>query len=109
MRPHLIDEVAVIATAKTLHSTTSAAPLFAIWGSGSFIGGLLVSCLGGGARTATGLTLWLGALTAGHLALMPADRSVGALGAVLLVAGAAIARPRQPCIRSSATPPLRAR
>jgi hypothetical protein len=67
------------------------APLFAVWGAGSFIGGLLVARLGGGARTATGLALLLGALTAGHLALIPAEGSVLVLGAVLLVAGAAIA------------------
>lgn len=85
------DEVAVIAAAKTLHSTPAAAPLFALWGAGSFIGGLLITRLGGGARSATGLTLLLGALTAGHLALIPADGSVLALGAVLLFAGAAIA------------------
>jgi predicted MFS family arabinose efflux permease len=85
------DEVAVIATAKTLHSTVSAAPLFAVWGVGSFLGGLFVTRLGGGARTAAGLALLLGALTAGHLALIPADGSVLALGAVLLFAGATIA------------------
>jgi predicted MFS family arabinose efflux permease len=85
------DEVAVTAAAKTLASTTAAAPLFALWGAGSFIGGLLLTRLGGGARSATGLVLLLGALTAGHLALIPADRSVLALGAVLLLAGGAIA------------------
>ncbi len=85
------DEVAVTAAARTLASTTAAAPLFALWGVGSFIGGLLVTRLGGGARSATGLALLLGALTAGHLALIPADGSVVALGAVLLLAGAAIA------------------
>ncbi len=85
------DEVAVTAAAKTLDSTTAAAPLFAIWGAGSFIGGLLVTRLGGGARSAGGLALLLGALTAGHLALIPADGSILALAAVLLVAGAAIA------------------
>lgn len=85
------DEVAVIAAAKALHSTVGAVPLFAVWGAGSFIGGLLVTRLGGGARTAAGLALLLGALTAGHLALIPADGSVLTLGAVLLVAGAAIA------------------
>jgi MFS family permease len=84
------DEVAVIAAAKTLHSTVGAAPLFALWGAGSFLGGLLFTRLGG-ARTAAGLALLLGALTVGHLALIPADGNVLALGAVLLVAGAAIA------------------
>jgi predicted MFS family arabinose efflux permease len=84
-------EVAVIAAAKALHTTMGGAPLFAVWGAGSFIGGLLLARLGGGARTAAGLALLLGALTAGHLALIPADGNVLALGAVLLVAGAAIA------------------
>ena len=85
------DEVAVIAAAKTLASTTAAAPLFAIWGAGSFIGGLLAARRGGGATGATGLALLLGALTAGHLALIPADESVLSLGAMLLFAGATIA------------------
>jgi predicted MFS family arabinose efflux permease len=85
------DEVAVIAAAKTLDSTTAAAPLLAIWGVGSFAGGLLATRLGGGARTAAGLALVLGALTAGHLALIPAAGSVVALGGVLLLAGATIA------------------
>jgi len=85
------DEVAVVAAAKTLDSTTAAAPLLAVWGVGSFAGGLLAARLGGGARTAAGLTLILGALTAGHLALIPAAGSVAALGGVLLLAGATIA------------------
>jgi MFS family permease len=85
------DEVAVTAAAKTLDSTTAAAPLFAVWGAGSFIGGLLVTRFGGGARSAGGLALLLGALTAGHLALIPADGSILALAAALLFAGGAIA------------------
>jgi MFS family permease len=85
------DEVAVVAAAKTLDSTTAAAPLLALWGVGSFAGGLLAARLGGGARTAAGLALVLGALTAGHLALVPAAGSVIALGGVLLLAGATIA------------------
>ncbi|MGA9857335.1 MAG: MFS transporter [Solirubrobacteraceae bacterium] len=85
------DEVAVTAVAKTLDSTTVAAPLFAVWGAGSFIGGLLLTRLGGGARRAAGLALLLGALTIGNLGLIPADGSIIALAAVLFVAGAAIA------------------
>jgi predicted MFS family arabinose efflux permease len=84
-------EVAVTAAAQTLDSTTAAAPLLAVWGAGSFIGGLLITRLGGGARSAVGLALLLGALTAGHLALIPADGSILARAAVLLLAGAAIA------------------
>ncbi len=85
------DEVTVVAAAKSLDSTTAAAPLLAVWGVGSFAGGLLAARLGGGARTAAGLALVLAALTAGHLALIPAAGSVIALGGVLLLAGAAIA------------------
>ncbi|MGH2849681.1 MAG: MFS transporter, partial [Solirubrobacteraceae bacterium] len=75
----------------TLDDTTAAAALFTLWGAGSFAGGLLTTRLGGGARTAAGLALLLGALTLGHLALVPAAGSLPALGAVLLLAGAAIA------------------
>jgi predicted MFS family arabinose efflux permease len=85
------DEVAVVAAAKGLDNTTAAAPLLALWGVGSFAGGLLAARLGGGARTASAFALLLGALTAGHLALIPAAGSLFALGGVLLLAGAAIA------------------
>jgi predicted MFS family arabinose efflux permease len=85
------DEVAVVAAAKTLDGTTAAAPLLALWGVGSFAGGLLAARLGGGARTAAGLALVLGALSLGHLALIPAAGSIVALGGVLVLAGAAIA------------------
>jgi hypothetical protein len=83
-------EVAVTAAAKTLDGTTAAAPLFAFWGAGSFAGGLLAARLGGGARTGAGVALVLCALTAGSLALIPAAGSMLALGAVLVLAGAAI-------------------
>jgi MFS family permease len=85
------DEVAVTATAKALAGTTAAAPLLALWGVGSFAGGLAIARSGGGARTAAGLALVLAALAAGHLALIPASGGILSLGAVLLVAGAAIA------------------
>ncbi len=84
------DEVAVVAAANTLDTTTAAAPLLAVWGVGSFAGGLLAARLGGGARTAAGLALVLGAFTAGHLALIPAAGSVVTLGGALLLAGATI-------------------
>ena len=84
-------EVAVIAAAGTLHSTIGAAPLFAVWGAGSFTGGLLATRFGGGARTAAGRGLLLGALTAGHLALIAADSSMGGLAVALFLAGTAIA------------------
>jgi MFS family permease len=80
-------EVAVTAVAK-LHdgSTAAAAPLLALWGAGSLAGGTLAARFG-----TPGLALLLGALAAGHLALVVAAGSPAALGAVLFVAGAAIA------------------
>jgi predicted MFS family arabinose efflux permease len=85
------DEVAVTATARGLHGMVAAAPLLALWGVGSFAGGLLITRSGGGARSAAGLALVLVALAAGHLALIPASGGILSLGAVLLLAGAAIA------------------
>ncbi|HEX4009547.1 MAG TPA: MFS transporter [Solirubrobacteraceae bacterium] len=85
------DEVAVTAAAKALNGTTAgAAPLLALWGAGSFAGGLLVTRRGGGARTMAGLAAMLALLTVGHLALIPSQGSVGAFGAVLFLAGTAI-------------------
>ena len=85
------DEVAVTAAAKALGGTSAAAPLLALWGLGSFAGGLLITRAGGGARTAAGLCLVLAALAAGHLALIPASGAILSLAATLLLAGAAIA------------------
>ena len=85
------DEVAVIAAANALESTAAAAPLLALWGAGSFVGGLLTARFGGRARTACGLAFVLAALTAGHLALIPAAGGVVALGGALLLSGGAIA------------------
>jgi predicted MFS family arabinose efflux permease len=85
------DEVAVTAAAKALDGTTAAAPLLALWGVGSLAGGLLITRSGGGARTAAGLALVLAALAAGHLALIPASGGILSLGAVIVLAGAAIA------------------
>jgi MFS family permease len=84
-------EVAVAAATEAGGSSAAAGPLLGIWGAGSLVGGLLAARTGGGAQSAAGLTLVLGALTAGHFALVPAAGSVLAMAAVLLVAGAAIA------------------
>jgi predicted MFS family arabinose efflux permease len=84
-------EVAVAAATETAGGSAAAGPLLGIWGAGSLLGGLLATRTGGGAQSAAGLTLVLGALTAGHSALVPAAGSVLAMAAVLLVAGAAIA------------------
>jgi MFS family permease len=83
-------EVAVAAANDALGSTAAAGPLLALWGAGSLLGGMLAVRLGQ-SHGAAGLALVLGVLAVGHLALVPAAGSVVALGAVLLVAGAAIA------------------
>jgi MFS family permease len=84
-------EVAAASAASLLGSSTAAGPLLGLWGLGSLAGGVLTARLGGGVRGATGLSLVLAALAAGHLALIGATGSLVALGAVLLVAGTALA------------------
>ena len=79
-------EVAVAAATEELGANAAAGPLLGLWGAGSLLGGLLFVRHGAG-----GLSLVLGALTAGHLLLVAASGSVVALGIVLLIAGAAIA------------------
>src|SRR4051794_5073709 len=81
-------EVAVIAEAGA--HAGAAAPLLALWGAGSLIGGTLAARLGGGPASGAGLALMLAFLAAAHLALAAAS-SLVALGAVLFVAGAAVA------------------
>ena len=68
----------------------TAGPLLGLWGLGSLIAGLAASKLGGGARTAGGLVILLGALGAAHAALALAGRPL-ALGVMLLLAGGTIA------------------
>ena len=84
-------EVAIAAAADDLGSAAAAGPLLGVWGAGSLAGGLVAVRLGGGAHRAGGLAVVLAGLTAGHLLLVPAAGSILALGAVLAVAGAAIA------------------
>ena len=84
-------EVGVAAATEAGGSSAAAGPLLGIWGAGSLLGGVLAARAGGGAQSAAGLTLVLGALAAGHFALVPSAGSVIAMAAVLLLAGAAIA------------------
>ena len=76
-----------VATGQT---AAAAGPLLGLWGAGSLLGGAAATRLGGGARTPTGLAAVLAALAVGHLALALASGPL-ALGALLVVAGAAIA------------------
>ena len=84
-------EVGIAAAAKELGSTASAGPILALWGGGSLLGGAVAARLGGGARTPAGLALVLAALAGGHLLLVPASGSLLAIGAVVVLGGAAIA------------------
>ena len=84
-------EVGAAAAAAALGSSAAAGPLLGLWGLGSLTGGVITARLGGGARGAWGLSLVLAGLAAGHLASVAATGSLVALGAVLLVAGAALA------------------
>lgn len=84
-------EVGIAAAAKELGSTASAGPILALWGGGSLLGGAVAARFGGGARTPAGLALVLAALAGGHLLLVPAAGNLFAIGAVVVLGGAAIA------------------
>jgi predicted MFS family arabinose efflux permease len=84
-------EVGVTATTRAAGSPETAGPLFALWGLGSLIGGAVATRQGGGARTARQFAVVFGALAAGHGALVLGSSSPWALGALLVLAGAAIA------------------
>jgi MFS family permease len=83
-------QVGVAAATDAMGQATAAGPLLGLWGAGSLLGGLLASRLGSRVGRAGALTLFLAALTVGHLAMVAAT-SVVALGALLMVAGASIA------------------
>jgi predicted MFS family arabinose efflux permease len=86
------DEIAVTAAARGSHGTTaSAAPLLALWGAGSFLGGLIVTRITRSRPTTTSVTRWLVALAIAHLALIPAAGNATALAIMLPLAGATIA------------------
>jgi MFS family permease len=83
-------QVGVTAATDAMGQATATGPVLGLWGLGSLLGGLLASRLGARVGGAGMLSLFLAALTVGHLALAAAG-SVLALGALLLLAGAAIA------------------
>ena len=84
-------EVGVTAATHALDSAAAAGPLLGLWGFGSLLGGVAATRLGGGARSARGLTLLIAALAVTHGALILATHSVVAIGAVILLAGTTIA------------------
>ncbi|HTU29527.1 MAG TPA: MFS transporter [Solirubrobacteraceae bacterium] len=84
-------EVGVTATAQHLADAAAAAPVLALWGLGSLIGGLVATRLAGRGRSARGLVVLLAGLALTHGALMLCTGSLMAAGAVILLAGATIA------------------
>jgi predicted MFS family arabinose efflux permease len=84
-------EVGVTATAQHLADAAAAAPVLALWGLGSLIGGIVTTRLAGGGGSARWLIALLGALAITHGVLMFCTASLMATGAVILLAGATIA------------------
>jgi MFS family permease len=82
-------EVAVAAAMTAAHTPGATGPLLALWGAGSLVGGL-VAARAGRPPDARSVAALLVALGLGHAALAVASSPV-VLGAVLLVAGAAVA------------------
>ncbi len=84
-------EVGVTATAKHLAAATTAAPILALWGLGSLLGGVLATRMGGGAKTMQGLVALVLALAVTHGALLLGTGSLPLMGVIILLAGATIA------------------
>ena len=84
-------EVAITATAAERAGTAAAAPLLAVWGVGSLLGGIVTTRLGGGARSSRSLSMLVAALTLTHVALAMGTNSLMLTGILLVPAGATIA------------------
>ena len=84
-------EVGVTATAHALSSSAAAAPVLALWGLGSLLGGIVVTRSGGAPTSARGLVALLTALAVGHGLLLLGTTSLLLLSLIILLAGATIA------------------
>ena len=84
-------EIGVTATARQLSDAAAAAPVLALWGVGSLIGGIVATRRGGGARGARGLVILIAALAITHGALVLGTHSLVVAGTIILLAGATIA------------------
>jgi predicted MFS family arabinose efflux permease len=84
-------EVGVTATAQHLADAAAAAPVLALWGLGSLIGGVVATRLAGSAHSGRRVVVLLAALAVTHGALMFCTGSLMAAGAVILLAGTTIA------------------
>jgi hypothetical protein len=83
-------DVAVAATASTLHAIGDTGPLLGIWGVGSLLGGIIATRTRASAHGAGAVILLITALGAGHAALILGSESLPILAGLLLVAGASI-------------------
>ena len=83
-------DVAVAATASTLHAISDTGPLLGIWGVGSLLGGIIATRTRVSTRGAGAVILLITALGAGHAALILGSESLPILAGLLLVAGASI-------------------
>jgi hypothetical protein len=83
-------DVAVAATASTLHAIGDTGPLLGIWAVGSLLGGIIATRTRASAHEVGAVILLITALAAGHAALILGSESLPLLGGLLLVAGAAI-------------------
>jgi predicted MFS family arabinose efflux permease len=84
-------EVAITGAAEALGSKSIAAPLLALWGAGSLVGGIMFARRASGHRRSRTLLWLLGLMAVGHAALALATGAAWTLAAVLFVAGASIA------------------
>jgi predicted MFS family arabinose efflux permease len=84
-------EVAITGAAEAMGSKTIAAPLLALWGAGSLVGGIMFVQRDSGRHRSRTLLRLLGLMAVGHAALALAAGSAYALAAVLFAAGATIA------------------
>jgi MFS family permease len=84
-------EVGVTATTTHAAGAAAAAPLLALWGAGSLIGGLIITRWGAQLRGALHLPLMLTALAICHGALLLSTHSLPGMGVIIMVAGATIA------------------
>jgi MFS family permease len=84
-------EVGVTATTAHTAGAAAAAPLLALWGAGSLIGGLIVTRWGARLRGVLHLPVLLAALGVSHGALLVSTHSLPGMGVIIMVAGATIA------------------
>jgi MFS family permease len=84
-------EVGVTATATHSAGAGAAAPLLALWGAGSLMGGLIVTRWGARLRGALHLPVLLAALAVSHGALLLSTHSLPGMGVIIILAGATIA------------------